>query len=292
MRSTRCVPNGPTLTDHIDRHEWSKIDRLRYEREYILALNPVIISAGFEHWPARTKWNLDFFQERYGDLPLVVDGRKFSMSELIEAVKRSMPDNPAPYLRNHSVRSLPPELQRDIEPLPECTNPNWLDSWFLKLWKDWTFLEFYIGGTGARFPVLHYDGSHTHAFLMQVEGVKEYVAFPPQQNSLMYSGNGRYDQNISAIDDVEMPDLTRFPRFAEARGLRFTLHPGETLYVPAGWWHTARILSPAITVSVNGANAASWKDFARDVCQVYWAGNKAKQIIGSAYLSLAAKLAR
>jgi hypothetical protein len=127
---------------------------------------------------------------------------------------------------------------------------------------------------------------------MQLEGVKEYIAFPPSQDKLMYAGSGRYDENISAINNVESPDLTRFPLFSQARGVRFTLHPGETLYVPAGWWHTARILSPSITVSVNGANAANWADFARDVCRVYWAGNKLKQKIGSAYLSAAGMLAR
>ena len=45
-----------------------------------------------------------------------------------------------------------------------------------------TAIELYIGGEGASFPVLHYDGMHTHAFLMQLYGTKEYVAFAPQQS--------------------------------------------------------------------------------------------------------------
>jgi histone arginine demethylase JMJD6 len=292
MSANKGTVSGPTFTDRIDRHEWSTIDRVRYVREYLLPLNPVIITGAFDHWPARKKWSLDFFQERYGNLHLEVEGRTLSMAALIEEVRRSTPESPAPYLRNHAVRNLPPDLRRDIDRMPECTNPNWLDTWFLKLWKDWKYVELYIGGTGARFPVLHYDGSHTHAFLMQLQGVKEYIAFPPQQNSLMYAGSGRYDENQSAIDNVESPDLTKFPLFADAHGMRFTLHPGETLFVPAGWWHTARILSPSITISVNGANAANWGNFAGDVCRINWAGNKVKQAIGSAYLWLAGRLAR
>jgi len=291
MTTTTYTASGPTFSDRIDRHDWSTIDQARYLREYILPLKPVIITGGFDHWPARKKWCLDFFQKQYGHLPLEIDRRKLSMATLIEEVKHSTPTRPAPYLRNFLVKRLPKELQRDIDPLPECINPNWLNTWLIKLWKDWRFVELYIGGTGAKFPFLHYDGSHTHAFLMQLEGVKEYVAFPPQQTSLMYAGDGRFTENASAVDNIDAPDLARFPRFAEARGVRFKLHPGETLYVPAGWWHTARILSPSITVSVNCANAANWKDFARDVSR-NWEGSSVKHTMGSAYLFLAGALAR
>jgi histone arginine demethylase JMJD6 len=292
MTISRDTANGPFLADRIDRHAWSTIGRARYLREYIQQLNPVIITGGFDDWQARKKWTLDFFKEQYGDLPLDVDGRRLSMSTLIDEVKSSTAERPAPYLRNHLVKNLPEELQRDIYPMPECTGPNWLDKRFLKVWKDWTYVELYIGGTGAKFPMLHYDGKHTHAFLMQLQGVKEYVAFPPSQKPHMYAGDGPHNENRSVIDNVESPDLKRFPRFAGASGMRFTLHAGETLYVPAGWWHTARILSPSITVSVNGVNAANWRDFSHDVRRIYWAEPKAKRAIGSVYLFLAGILLR
>ena len=34
--------------------------------------------------------------------------------------------------------------------------------------------------------------------------------------------------------------------------------------MPSGWWHTARILEPTITVSINTANATNWAAFRRD----------------------------
>jgi hypothetical protein len=86
--------------------------------------------------------------------------------------------------------------------------------------------------------------------------------------------------------------MTRFPKFSGASGFRFKLYPGETLFVPSGWWHTARILSPSITVSINGANAANWKDFRRDFCQSYWAGHKAKSVVGSVYLGVIGTMMR
>ena len=126
-----------------------------------------------------------------------------------------------------------------------------------------TFLELYIGGRGAIFPRLHYDGWHAHAFLMQLYGVKQYLFFPPQQTHLLYPGKAR---TSSLLDDVEHPDLTRFPLFAQATPIRCELHPGETLFVPGGWWHTARILSPSITVSANTANRVNWQQVVPDYC--------------------------
>ena len=123
--------SGPQLIDRIDRHRWADLGKRRYVREYLLPLNPVIITDGIEHWAARKNWTLDFFKQQYGGQLLTVDGRKFSMGTLIDEVKVSTPQRPAPYLRNHPVKELPQELQSDVFPMPECVSPNWLDHWML-----------------------------------------------------------------------------------------------------------------------------------------------------------------
>jgi cupin-like protein len=113
------------------------------------------------------------------------------------------------------------------------TGPNWLDPHNGMRVPD--LPELYIGGEGARFPVLHYDGLHTHAFLMQIQGVKEYIAFAPDQTPYTYSRSGPGQPNISEINDIENWDTNRFALFGNAKGIRFTLHPGETLFIrPAG----------------------------------------------------------
>ena len=152
-----------------------------------------------------------------------------------------------------------------VEPMPDCTRPNWLASATFPSRVDLTYREIFIGGPGARFHVLHYDNYHTHAFLMQLFGDKEYMAYGPDQTPFLYPNTTRR-LNESQVGDGIEPDLTMFPLFEKARGIRFQLHSGETLFVPAGWWHTARILSPSITISINGANKANWKDFKIDYC--------------------------
>jgi hypothetical protein len=100
---------------------------------------------------------------------------------------------------------------------------------------------------------------------MQLYGDKRYIVFSPEQSALMYPHDG-LEKNKSRVKDVLEPDLTAFPLFNEARGVGFELHPGETLFVPAGWWHTARILSPSVTVSVNAVNRANSAAFRNDYC--------------------------
>lgn len=274
---------APTMTDAIDRHSWTEIKH-RYQRDHMSALKPVIITDAFEQWPARTKWTPEFFRRRYFDTPIVVDGKPLKLGELVDLVAASTPTSPAPYLKNHKVETLPAELLDDISPSPRCIAPNWLDSRLFASRNSLKATEFYFGGAGAKFPFLHYDVWHLHAFLMQVYGVKEYVAFAPSETRYMYPLPGA-QENVSAVNSIDEPDVARFPLFQKARGYRFKLYPGETLFIPAGWWHTARILSTSITISVNGANKANWTAFTRDVVREQASRSKLRSAVTWAYLS-------
>ncbi len=252
------------LADQIDRQVG--LSRGRFEREYLRPLRPVILTDAISHWRALGRWSPHFFKEEYGHLAVEVDGEAMALGDLVDRVEASTDDNPAPYLRNQVLAEWPPELTADVFPMPDCTQPNWLESRFFPSGKGLSSVEVYIGGQGAQFPVLHYDGLHTHAFLMQLYGDKEYIVFSPEQTGFLYATDGLAD-NKSRIDDLLHPDLAAFPLFDQAQGVRFQLHPGETLFVPSGWWHTARILSPSVTVSINGVNRANAAAFRRDYCE-------------------------
>jgi hypothetical protein len=232
-------------------------------RRYIRPMRPVIVSDAISHFGALRRWTPGFFRDRYGSTEVVVDGKTYTMRAYVDALLAATPDEPAPYMRNVLLEQWLPELMGDISPLPRCITPNWLDSRVFPSRESMRTLEIYIGGAGARFPMLHYDGYRTHAWLMQIYGTKRYVVYPPDQAELLYPRGGK-EVNKSSIADVEHPDLERFPLFARATPTVFDLHPGETLFVPSRWWHTVKILSPSITISVNSANHANWSAFARD----------------------------
>ena len=251
------------LTDQIDRR--ASLTREQFAREYLNPLRPVILTDALSHWRALGRWTPQYFKENYGGLQIDIDGETMPLRDLIDRIESSTSENPAPYLRNQALAEWPPELADEVTPMPECTQPNWLESRFFPSRHPLSSVEVYIGGEGARFPTLHYDNWHTHAFLMQLYGDKEYLAFSADQTAFMYPRDG-LARNTSRIDDVLEPDPAEFPLFDQAEGLRFQLHPGETLFVPAGWWHTARILGPSVTVSVNGLNRANSAAFRNDYC--------------------------
>ena len=73
----------------------------------------------------------------------------------------------------------------------------------------------------------------------QIIGRKEFVLFPPSQSQLVYRIPGhthcRFDPNIS--------DFERFPLARRATGWHCTLRPGESLYIPVGWFHQVTVVS-------------------------------------------------
>jgi hypothetical protein len=245
-------------------------NQLPYEefaREYLFPNKPIIISGALDGWRAFAQWTPEYFKSKYGGMKLAIDGADYTMAGFIDRVNSSTRENPAPYLRNAIIDQILPELLSDIEPLPCYFFPNWLDgalSHPLRSRLHNGSPELYIGGSGAKFPFLHFDSYHTHAFLAQVYGTKEYTAYSADQTSLLYVRPNQY--NASQIPDVENPDFDKFPLFAKAVPMRFRLNPGEILFIPGGLWHTAKMLTPSISVSVNRANASNWAKLTHDMC--------------------------
>src|ERR1700719_4316887 len=248
------------------------IDRryhLSYEdfaREYLFPGKPVIISGAVAGWQAFDKWTPDYFKTNFGGMNLSIDGKNYTMADFIDRINSSTPQNPAPYLRNAVIDQFLPELLPDIDPLPRYFFPNWLAGRFshpLRSRLHNGSPELYIGGSGAKFPFLHFDSYHTHAFLAQVYGIKEYTTFSADQTPFIYVSPRQY--NASEIPDLENPDFEEFPLFANAVPMRFQLHPGEILFIPGGLWHTAKMLTPSISISVNRANKSNWSQLTRDI---------------------------
>ena len=176
------------LADQIDRR--AGLSRDQFEREYLRPLRPVILTDAISHWRALGRWSPQFFKTEYGDLEIEVDGEAMALGDLIDRVEASTDDNPAPYLRNQALAEVAAGALRRRDPDAGLHTPNWLESRIFPEGRELASVEVYIGGRGAQFPVLHYDGLHTHAFLMQLYGDKEYIVFGPEQTRFMYPQDG------------------------------------------------------------------------------------------------------
>jgi histone arginine demethylase JMJD6 len=237
-----------------------------FVREYLIPHKPLIITGAFDQWKA-VRWTPEYFRDKFPDHPLTINGKTYRMADFVSLVLDSSDERPAPYLRNEIVNRFLPALLDDIHPMPEYFSPNWLDgplTQFLHSRFDRGWAQFFMGGRGQKFPFLHFDGWHSHAFICQLYGAKEFTLYSPEQTPYLYVKPTQY--NASQIPNLEAPDYNKYPLFARADALRFVLEPGEMLFIPGGWWHSAKMLSASITISVNRCNASNWRSLTHDFC--------------------------
>lgn len=246
-----------------------RLSHREFYHEYAMKSRPVVITDALAGWPAMEKWTPQFFAEHYPDkLIKFRDGSEKPMGEFIDLVMNSAPQRPAPYWTNAPLEEHFPDQLADIDTALCYFKPNWGARNFLHKGMETalrrgSMFEIYIGGNGGAFPIVHWDGLSSHAFLMQIFGRKRYYAWPPEDSHLMYP---QVDPpNISPFRDVENPDLEKYPLFAQARLTTFVLEPGEMLFMPGRWWHTAKMLTPSITLSINTVNGSNWANFSEDM---------------------------
>jgi hypothetical protein len=234
-----------------------------FASEYSSRGRPVVLTDALRGLGC-ANWSFDLLRRRYGELPVSLDdGRTLSLAALLEEVAASRPSAPGPYLRELAVEEAMPALLADLLPLPG-RGPDWLACRFMPRWRYYRngHPELLIAGAGTRFPVLHFDLWHTHAFILQIVGDKRFWLYPPEQTPWLYP---RADQgNLSAIDGFDPVDLERFPLYRRAQPVELIVRAGETLFVPAGWWHRTQIVSASLAVTVNSVDRSNWTAFARD----------------------------
>lgn len=258
------------MTSTITIEKRGGLSAAEFQRDYMKANRPVVLTDALRDWPALGKWTPQFFADHFPDREFTMGEKTWRLADHIAAVLASEPSAPAPYLRNEVLREKFPELWSDIHPESAYFQPNWMErtfgnQFFNDLFHRGCAIELYIGGNGRGFPILHWDGYHTHAFLMQFYGRKEFYVYGPEQTQFLYP---REDvPNLSHCADIKNVDLEKYPLFAQAKPSVFVLEPGETLFIPSGWWHTTMMLTPSISLSCNVGNATNWsamrKDFAK-----------------------------
>jgi lysine-specific demethylase 8/hypoxia-inducible factor 1-alpha inhibitor (HIF hydroxylase) len=113
-------------------------------------------------------------------------------------------------------------------------------------------LNLWVGPSG-HMECLHYDAMD--GTLIQLHGRKRVVLFPPSQTFNLYPfpfyAHLRYGLKLrSWFSRVypDQPDFAAFPKLRTALQYKYdvTLHPGEMLYIPAGWWHEVTSLDSEV----------------------------------------------
>jgi hypothetical protein len=109
--------------------------------------------------------------------------------------------------------------------------------------KDFPFMFF--GGEGSK-VALHYDIDLSHVFLNQFHGRKRVVLFGPEQSRNIY----HHPFTVASYIDVNNPDYSQFPALKNVTGYETTLQPGETIFMPSGYWHYIEYTDGGYSMSV------------------------------------------
>lgn len=221
----------------------SKEDFLKH---YFKPQKPVVIERYIEDWPAYSKWNLDYMKATAGNkvIPLYDDRpvnfkdgfnqphATMKMADYIDLLKKE-PTKYRIFLWN--ILKEVPHLQKDFS----------YSDFGLKLMKGLPMLFF--GGKDS-YTFMHYDIDLANIFHFHFEGKKECILFDQQQNKHLY----KVPHSLITREDIDFtnPDYNKWPALKNAQGWICELNHGEVLYMPEGYWHYMRYITPGFSMSL------------------------------------------
>ena len=222
------------------------INKEEFIANFVKPQVPVVIENLVEHWPAFEKWDFDYMRDKVGDrtVPLYddrpVDHRdgfnqphaEMKMTEYIDLLM-SGPTRYRIFLYN--VLKEVPELQEDFD-FPDIG---------LRLMKSLPMLFF--GGEDS-FTFMHYDIDLANILHFHFQGEKECILYPPQEKEHLYKVP--YSLITHESIDFSNPDFDKWPALKNSVGYRTRLTHGQTLYMPEGYWHYMRYITPGFSMSM------------------------------------------
>jgi hypothetical protein len=236
---------------------FDQIDPEVFRKEFYEPGVPVVIKKLAHDWPAYTKWNWDYFKKLVGDkkVPLynnvksdaytpinTADDYK-TFGEYIDMISQG----PAAWrIFLFNIFDHAPELIRDF------TWPEHLMKGFIKKYP-----MLFTGGAGS-ITHLHFDIDLSHILHTQFAGRKRVLMFPYKEQYKLY----RKPFEVLSMADFSnyyeegKLDYEKFPALKLAQGLDFTLEPGDTLFMPSGYWHHMEYLDSGFAMSLRALQAS------------------------------------
>lgn len=219
-----------------------------FRRSYELSHRPAVFTGLFDDTVALEKWDLPYLSSP-GDLPVRVRISKRGERQLFDGDMmaafefRTVPlrdaaariENPGDeiwYVQHGDLRRAP-RLAAEIGPL----------DYLPRRIRDRSLL--WVCGPGTVNP-LHWDTNHVA--LLQVQGEKRFVIFPPEDSPKLGSLVDRSIWRSTALD-LGAIDRARFPEVDRAEAWTCTIGPGDLLFLPYRWWHYMECEGGSISVS-------------------------------------------
>lgn len=232
--------------DLIEIERVKTITKEDFYNNYVKKQKPVVIEQLTHDWPAYEKWKLNYIKDIAGEktVPLYDDrpvSHKDGFNEAHATMKMadyidlllSKPTNYRIFLYN--LMKEVPSLKNDFK---------WPDIG-LKLVKQLPMLFF--GGEGSK-VFIHYDIDYSNILHFHFHGKKRCILFAPDQTPYLY----KVPHALISREDIDFddPDFEKWPALKYAKGLVADLEHGEMLYMPEGYWHYMKYVTPGFSMSL------------------------------------------
>lgn len=240
------------------------ISKEDFINNYLKPQRPVVVEQLTTDWDAYGKWHLSYIKEIAGDkvVPLYDDRpvdykdgfnephAKMKMSEYIDLLEKE-PTNYRIFLYN--LMKEVPELRDDFK---------WPDIG-LKLVKQLPMLFF--GGENSK-VFMHFDIDYSNILHFHFHGNKRCVILPPDQSKYLY----KIPHALISREDIDFddPDFEKWPALKHAEGYVADLKHGEMLYMPEGYWHYMKYVTPGFSMSLR-AFPRKWSNLAKAAYNVF-----------------------
>lgn len=222
------------------------ISKNEFRERFVKPQKPIVIEELTADWEAKSKWNLDYIAKVAGDktVPLYdnrpVDYKdgfnephaRMKMSKYIELLKRE----PTQYrIFLYNLMQEVPSLRKDF---------NWPDVG-IRLVKQLPMLFF--GGEGSK-VFMHFDIDYSNILHFHFHGKKQCIILDPSQSKYLY----KVPHSLISREDIDFddPDYSKWPALKDATGYIANLEHGETLYMPEGYWHYMKYVTPGFSMSL------------------------------------------
>jgi len=230
-----------------------------FKKNYYEPMKPLIIKDLAKQWPAYTKWSWDYFKSIIGDVevglynniksdaytPVNTADEYMKFGDYIEMVRKG-PVELRIFLFNLFDHA--PQITKDF---------TWPDQYARGFVKRYPML--FVGGQGS-VTHMHFDIDLSHIFHTQFVGKKRVLLFPFEEQHKLYrkpwevlslvNFDKYFDQEKNKLE------LQKFPAVKLARGFEVILEHGDTLYMPAGYWHHMEYIDSGFAMSLRAIQSA------------------------------------
>ncbi len=272
-----------------------------FKAKYYNTMKPVIIKNLAKDWPAYHKWNWDYFIDTVGDkevgvynnvksdayTPINTADAYMKFGDYLQKVKAG-PLDLRIFLFN--IFQHAPQITKDF------TWPDHLMKGFVK-----KFPMLFVGGQGS-ITHMHFDIDISHILHTQFVGRKKVLLFPFEEQYKLY----RKPWEVLSLADFANYstnfDYESFPATKLANGYEIILEHGDTLFMPAGYWHHMEYLDAgfamslrAMQSSLGGKLTGLWKLFGmrnidtlmKKTVPQWWYNYKKQQVFANANKEIA-----